>query len=530
MPVSVPPRSPRATRRPVDAVAVAIAVVIGMMTLQTSSARAQGFDAEVRIDQLQLPTPGSRFTRSEGPVEGFDEGIAYAFRLGTDYMYRPLRSRIRDETGEEGEARDLVEHALLLHLGMAIRPVDWLTVEAAIPFSVFADGSDDRRIPSQPFRAGKPGVGDVRAGVHVLAYDTEVLDVSLGARFWAASGNQAAYLAGDDRFVRMELVPAVAGEIEYFLYGCTLGLAPLFFAGRDGDRVAASCGAHFKVAPTVALGLEPHVAVFSFSRGRNNSENTPGLASADLAVQFETLGSLRVDVAGVSFGLAGGPGLGGAPGTPDVRALLTLGFADRGQREVVVEERDADLDGIEDDRDACPDVAGPRDRNGCPSRPDEDGDGIVDDDDACPAEAGPPADDPRANGCPDRDNDHLADPVDACPDEPGAPADDGCPQKARLEAGAFVFDPPVQFPPGQARLPDAARQALAEMSRTLRSSPQVARIQVRVGTALSTRRLTEARVAYLVGLFDDLDVDGRRYVVERRGDLRAGRVEVRVVE
>ncbi len=504
---------------------VAFVVALGV-TLVGSLAHAQGFDAEVRIDQLQLPTPASRFTRAEGPVDTFDEGIAYAFRIGTDYMYRPIRSRLVGAGDDTLIAP--VEHALLLHLGASITPVDWLTVEAALPFAIHEEGEDDRRIPSQPLRAGKPGIGDIRAGIHFVPYNTDDLDVMMGLRFWAASGSEAAYLAGDDKFFRLELVPSIAGEIDFFLYGCTMGIAPLFFAGRDGDRAALSCGAHFKVAPTVALGVEPHLALFAFSAGRDDSQNTPGLGKADLAVQFETLGSLRVDVAGVSFGLAAGPGIGGAPGTPDARAMLTIGYADKGERRIVTIESDRDLDGLSDDEDECPDEAGPRDRDGCPSVRDQDGDGIIDGD-ACPDDPGPSADDPDANGCPDRDNDHLADPVDACPDEPG---DDGkgCPQFARLKGDHFEIAPPVQFPYGQARLQPQALDALREVMRTLRTSRKVQKVSIALGTQRAGQRLTDLRAAYILNFLGEQDVDSSRYELELKDDLRAGRVEVRVVE
>jgi hypothetical protein len=67
------------------------------------------------------------------------------------------------------------------------------------------------------------------------------------------------------------------------------------------------------------------------------------------------------------------------------------------------------LDGIYDKDDACPDVAGLKEFNGCP---DTDGDGIQDSADACPDVFGLAA----LNGCPDTDGDGVADKDDACPD------------------------------------------------------------------------------------------------------------------
>ncbi|MPT33800.1 MAG: OmpA family protein [Flavobacterium sp.] len=81
---------------------------------------------------------------------------------------------------------------------------------------------------------------------------------------------------------------------------------------------------------------------------------------------------------------------------------------------------DTDGDGIPDKDDACPDVAGPKEFQGCP---DTDGDGIPDKDDACPEVAGPK----QFNGCPDTDGDGVPDNVDKCPTVKGPKENGGCP-------------------------------------------------------------------------------------------------------
>lgn len=82
--------------------------------------------------------------------------------------------------------------------------------------------------------------------------------------------------------------------------------------------------------------------------------------------------------------------------------------------------KDTDKDGIPDNKDACPEVAGLKEFNGCP---DTDGDGIADKDDACPEVAGPK----QFNGCPDTDGDGIADKDDKCPDVAGPAENGGCP-------------------------------------------------------------------------------------------------------
>ena len=81
---------------------------------------------------------------------------------------------------------------------------------------------------------------------------------------------------------------------------------------------------------------------------------------------------------------------------------------------------DTDGDGVYDKEDACIDVAGLKEFNGCP---DADGDGVKDSDDACPNVAGLAA----MNGCPDSDGDGIADKDDMCPNSKGAKANNGCP-------------------------------------------------------------------------------------------------------
>jgi len=91
---------------------------------------------------------------------------------------------------------------------------------------------------------------------------------------------------------------------------------------------------------------------------------------------------------------------------------------------------DTDGDGVEDDVDRCPDIAGKKQFGGCL---DSDNDGIGDADDSCPDAIGLKA----LNGCPDADADGVADIVDNCPDIPGTA--DGCPD-SDLDGVADIDD------------------------------------------------------------------------------------------
>ncbi|MCG1035372.1 OmpA family protein [Polaribacter sargassicola] len=81
---------------------------------------------------------------------------------------------------------------------------------------------------------------------------------------------------------------------------------------------------------------------------------------------------------------------------------------------------DTDGDGVYDKYDACPEIPGLAEFNGCP---DSDGDGVIDSEDACPEVPGLAI----MNGCPDTDGDGIADKDDACPEAKGTKANNGCP-------------------------------------------------------------------------------------------------------
>ena len=102
---------------------------------------------------------------------------------------------------------------------------------------------------------------------------------------------------------------------------------------------------------------------------------------------------------------------------------------------------DKDNDGIADKDDACPDVAGLASLKGCP---DSDGDGVADKDDKCP-------DTPKGwkvdvTGCPlDTDKDGVPDAIDDCPTVAGLKENKGCPKveptAEEIEAKKMTVEP-----------------------------------------------------------------------------------------
>ena len=98
---------------------------------------------------------------------------------------------------------------------------------------------------------------------------------------------------------------------------------------------------------------------------------------------------------------------------------------------------DSDSDGVSDDKDACPETKGPKENGGCPWL-DTDEDGVLDKDDKCVDVAGPAAN----NGCPwpDSDGDGVADKDDKCPDTFGSKDNNGCvklPESIKIALSAY---------------------------------------------------------------------------------------------
>ena len=129
--------------------------------------------------------------------------------------------------------------------------------------------------------------------------------------------------------------------------------------------------------------------------------------------------------------------------------------------------KDTDKDGIPDKDDACPDVAGPKEFNGCP---DTDGDGVADKDDKCPDVAGPA----ENGGCPwpDTDGDGVLDKDDLCPNEPGPESNKGCPEPNDDEQKRLnQYAKTILFDTGKASIKFESAEILSQIINVLKKYP-----------------------------------------------------------
>ncbi len=198
----------------------------------------------------------------------------------------------------------------------------------------------------------------------------------------------------------------------------------------------------------------------------------------------------------------------------------------------IVVVKDRDNDGVVDSLDACPDVAGPAQFNGCPDTdgdgipdkddkcpnqkgtakyhgcpiPDTDGDGINDEEDKCPNVAGTA----KYQGCPipDRDGDGVNDEEDKCPDVPGTVANNGCPEvKAEIRKRAEYAARHLYFATGSYKLLSKSFKGLNDIVTLMKSDPslkmEVSGYTDNVGKPAKNQALSENRAKavknYLVG-------------------------------
>jgi outer membrane protein OmpA-like peptidoglycan-associated protein len=110
------------------------------------------------------------------------------------------------------------------------------------------------------------------------------------------------------------------------------------------------------------------------------------------------------------------------------RGTMELGLYLRFNQKQKKQMTDSDGDGVFDNLDQCPKMAGPKENQGCPTKAsimaaDTDQDGVPDDQDQCPLEPGKR----QFQGCNDRDGDGVFDQEDSCPEIFGHFENKGCP-------------------------------------------------------------------------------------------------------
>ncbi|NPA67401.1 MAG: OmpA family protein [Chlorobi bacterium] len=201
---------------------------------------------------------------------------------------------------------------------------------------------------------------------------------------------------------------------------------------------------------------------------------------------------------------------------------------------------DSDGDGIADKDDACPNEKGLKELNGCP---DSDGDGIADKDDACPNEKGLK----ELNGCPDRDGDGIADKDDACPDKAGVAKLNGCPElkeevKKQIEKEISFSAKNIQFDTGKSTIKAKSYPDLDNIVTIMKKYPHtkfsIDGYTDNTGNKESNLKLSDDRANAVKQYFINKGIAASRLIAKGHGDANpiasnrtaAGRAKNRRVE
>jgi OmpA-OmpF porin, OOP family len=157
---------------------------------------------------------------------------------------------------------------------------------------------------------------------------------------------------------------------------------------------------------------------------------------------------------------------------------------------------------------------------------DRDGDGVRNDEDACPDVPGRREHD----GCPDKDGDEIPDPQDRCPDRPGPATTDGCPPEegeplVEITTDRLSLKDAIQFDTAKDTIKRESHRVLDEIARLLAEHPEARRIRVEghtddVGSATYNKDLSQRRAASVVRYLSERGVARERLVPEGFGEER----------
>ncbi|MGK4002884.1 OmpA family protein [Sorangium sp. So ce1036] len=435
-----------------------------------TSAAAQENDIDIERFKPAVTHDGFVVTEGSGVREPADP---WAFGLFLNYARNPLIVA----TGDGEVRREIVSGRLGADLIASVTLAEPFAIGLGVPFFLaqsgegspsFAGLGDIRIVPKLRLLDDRDSIG--LGLVAELRVPTHTGDFSGGARnvvFWPR-------IVLDHRFapgLRFGVNAGVAIR-EGTQYANVEAASELTYAAALGYRFGGIDG-------KVEIGAEANGGV--------------GLTAADLEeTPLEALGYVKINPSD-EWEIVAGPGIGALAGygVPIFRVFAGVKYTPT--------SHDGDHDGVDDERDLCPDVPEDRDADydsdGCPEEDaDDDQDGVPNADDACPNEK------ETINGVEDDDG---------CPDE-GEP-------RVTYEDGELVMRDTIRFQTGSAELEPESRRTLDQVALVLKAHPEVERVRIEghtdeTGTREFNIELSEQRAETV-----------RRYLV-RRG-VSPGRLE-----
>lgn len=514
------------------------------------------------LDQLDpAPSGDSFFSLPSAEVRG---RVRLSAQLLGSYAREPLVLRYVSGASSLAWVRDQA----LLHGQVSLELLRRLKLDLDMPVTLASGGVSGTLGATSVTAPSGAAAGDLRAGVRVaLLHQRGLLPAAaLGFTVWAPVGSSSAFSGSG--VIRAQPGISLGAEYTHLVWGASLGarFQPATDAAIAGSRVVGGAGVAGRIAG-FTVGPELHYQV-------DTGDVRALVVQKSSRLSAELLLGARYALGPMQFGLAGGPGLGSAPGTPRFRLLAAVtgtfdllpaeepggegagaGSAGRGRGDgsaAPAPEPPLDTDGdtVPDADDACPTQVGDASpgahRRGCPA--DRDRDGISDVEDACPDAPGVPSADPKKHGCPaDTDGDGIPDDKDACPREAGPPSADpkqnGCPTAVRVEGTQIVILQQVNFETGRDEIKPDSFPLLQQVADALRQHPEIARVAVDGhtddrGGDKPNKNLSERRALAVVRWMVEHGTDARRLEARGFGQRRpladnktdAGRAKNRRVE
>lgn len=425
--------------------------------VDSRSARADGSAAGFQLNRFEpLPAGESAFL-IDRPWYSATRYLAGSMLL--NYSFRPLIGYATAADGSQQNV-DVVRHQVVAHLNLAASAFDRLLMSASIPVSAPELGGST---------AGAP-LGDLRLGVMVRLWgkaETSPISLHLGGMAWLPwrmLGVSTNALTSDDG---PRVMPKLVAAGTWARAGSRWRLdwsATAAYLYRQSEDV------QLRISDMMSLGVQlgSEVQLGGALYFAEQRKRTWGVGGEVLLAQVVTgsgpalerlsiealLGAYYQPNRWLMLGGSVSSGFSTMPGMPNVRALFgaTISLPARVRSAAV--KLDRDHDGVPDDEDQCPDLAGlsgdaqpGATSRGCPVQfgppapEDRDHDGVEDALDQCPEQPWQPTQDPARPGCAaappqtadaDTDQDGVPDTVDQCPRAPTKgnedPSHPGCPQ------------------------------------------------------------------------------------------------------
>lgn len=235
-----------------------------------------------------------------------------------DYAAAPIVLRQNDAAGLD--AGKVLRHQAYVRADVAYAVGDRALAWIDVPFLVAASGDAEAAKLVQIRAPGGASIGDVRLGarVHLAGASDGPFQLALSNAIALPTGERAEF-TGDGR-VTFEEALVVGGRVDAGrgLWSATAGvrLRPDRALGdkRVGNELTFGAGYALTASRRrVTFGLESFGAV--------------GIGAGARGVALEVLVDARVHLSPWFVGLAAGPGLASAPGTPSYRIVATAGWA-----------------------------------------------------------------------------------------------------------------------------------------------------------------------------------------------------------